>query len=221
LGDFFQNIVAFIADPSPRVVILLFLLCAIGEIGMGIPYILESVWLLVGFNLGAGTQSPWFLIMLWLAAQAGRQAGSLGLYFIARLGMPPLERFFHKIHLDKFFNRIKERTGPAGRINLASPFSIAFGRMIGLRIPMLLIVAGKKKPWRLVLGVLLQSIIWDAVYISLGAIFGATVHIEPGYMLLISFGCITMIYLATFLIKRLIKRFRRPAAIAVELDDKQ
>jgi membrane protein DedA with SNARE-associated domain len=211
LETFLQQIVSFTATLDPRMAILLFLLCAIGEVGLAIPYILESIWLLVGFNIGAGEISPWHVIILWLSAQAGRQVGTIGLYYIARLGMPALNGFYHKIRLDGVFKMLMARAGAVNRINLASPFSVAFGRMIGMRIPMLLIMAAKKRLGMLSFGVLLSSIIWDALYMAIGAIFGSTVDIEPGYMLLISVGGLTVIYLATFTIRMLVKRKRKPA----------
>jgi membrane protein DedA with SNARE-associated domain len=210
LENFLQSIVSFTATLDPRMAILLFLLCSIGEVGLAIPYILESIWLLVGFNIGAGEISPWHVLILWLAAQAGRQVGTMGLYYIARLGMPTLNGFYHKIHLDRIFKMLMARSGAVSRINLESPFSVAFGRMIGMRIPMLLVMAAKKRLGMLSLGVLISSIIWDALYMAIGAIFGSTVDIEPGYMLVISVGGLTVIYLITFTIRILVKRKHRP-----------
>jgi len=211
MDSFFSNIISFTGSPDAWTVFLLLAWCFIGEVGIAIPYALESFWLLVGFSLGAGELPAGFLLALWVAAQAGRQAGSLGLYRIARFGVPALEKFFHNIRLGKLFAKVKSRTGAAQRFNLASPFSVAFGRMVGMRIPMMLVMAGKKRPGTLALGVLLSSLVWDALYISLGAIFGATVDIGQGYMLLISLGCIAVIYLITYGVKRLVKRFRRTA----------
>lgn len=210
MDSFFHRLMDFTATPDALTLVLLLLWCAMGEAFAAIPYVLESFWLFVGFNVGAGTLAWWYLILLWLAAQIGRQAGSLTLYRIARLGVPVLDKFFHKIHLDKFFHNVTSRTGAVKRMNLASPFTVAAGRMIGLRIPMLLVMAGKKRPWMLTLGVLLSSIIFDSLYIAIGAIFGSTAKIEPGYLLLVSLGVMAVIYLITFIVKRLIKRFRRP-----------
>jgi membrane protein DedA with SNARE-associated domain len=219
LESWLQQIVSFTATLDPRMAILLFLLCAIGEIGLGIPYVLESIWLLVGFNIGAGEISPWHVIILWLAAQAGRQVGNIGLYYIARLGMPALTGFYHKIHMDRIFKRLMARSGAVSRINIASPFSVAFGRLIGMRIPMLLVMAAKKRLGMLSLGVLLSSIIWDVLYIAIGAIFGSTLDIEPGYMLLFSIVGLTAIYLITFTIRILVQRKRKPARPAPDISD--
>jgi hypothetical protein len=210
MDSFFHRLMDFTASPDAWTLVLLLLWCAMGEVFTTIPYVLESFWLFVGFNVGAGTLAWWYLILLWLAAQAGRQAGSFTLYRIARLGVPVLDKFFHKIHLDKFFHKITSGTGAVKRMNLASPFTVAGGRMIGLRIPMMLVMAAKKRPGMLALGVVLSSIIFDSLYIAIGAIFGSAAKIEPQYLLLISFGVMAVIYLVTYLVKRLIKRLRKP-----------
>jgi hypothetical protein len=209
MDSFFHRLMDFTATPDAWTLFLLLLWCALGEAATTIPYVLESFWLFAGFNAGAGTLEWWYLILLWLAAQIGRQVGSFTLYRIARLGVPVLDKFFHKIHLDKFFRKITSGTGAVKRMNLASPFTVASGRMIGLRIPMMLVMAAKKRPWGLALGVVLSSIIFDSLYIAIGWIFGSTAKIEPQYLLLISFSVMAVIYLITFIIKKLIKRFRR------------
>jgi len=209
MESFFSSIVSFTASQDLWTVIVLLAWCAIGEVGYSIPYVLESFWLLVGFNIGAGVLSPWYLILLWLAALVGRQAGSIGLYRIVRFGVPVLSRFFRKIRLDRFFHKLTSRAGAVSRIDIATPFPIAFGRMVGMRVPMLLVMAAKQRPGMLALGVLIYSVVWDALYISIGAIFGSTVRIEPGYMLLISLGVTTVIYLVTLGVRKLVKRYRQ------------
>lgn len=206
----FQNTVSFDISFHVWTVLILLFWCFIGEIGVTIPYVLESFWLLIGYNVGTGVLSPGYIIVLWIAAQTGRQSGALALYRIARFGMPAVEKLFHKIRLDKFFDKLKARAGKVGNTSLLSPLSVAFARMVGMRLPMMLVCAGKKQPGTLALGVLLSSIVWDALYLSLGAFFGTTLEIGQGYMLLISLGCISVIYLAVYAIKKLISRFRKP-----------
>jgi len=211
LENFLQHIVSFTSTLDPRTAILLFVICAIGEVVVAVPYILESIWLLCGFYLGNGVLSPLHLLMLWLAAQAGRQVGAMALYRIARFGMPSLVSFYHKIRLDRIFNKLMSHSGAVSRINLTSPFSVAFGRFFGMRIPMVLVMAAKKRPGMLSLGVLLSSIIWDALYISIGVIFGSTIHVTPAYMLLISLATLSVIYVVIFLVRTIIRRFRSPS----------
>lgn len=201
------QIVAFTATLDPRMAALLFLICTIGECGASVPYVLESIWLLVGYQLGAGVLSPLHLLGLWCAAQCGRQAGAMALYRLGRFGAPPLVRFYHKMRLARLFSRVTEKSGVFGRLNLASPFSVAYGRLFGARLPVALALAVKKKPQTLSLGVLLSSIVWDTVYISLGVILGATAVIKPVYLFLASLGGLTLLYLSTFLVRRLIRHW--------------
>jgi membrane-associated protein len=209
LGNALQQIVAFTATLDPRMAVLLFVICAIGEFGMSVPYVLESVWLLTGYQLGAGILSPLHLAGLWLAAQCGRQVGALALYRVARFGTPSLLRFYQKLHLARFFNRITAKSGTFSSLDLSSPFSVAYGRLFGMRIPIALALAVKRKPAMLSLGVLLSSAVWDVSYISLGVIFGSTAAVKPVYMFLVSFAGLTVVYLVTLTVRSLIKRSRR------------
>jgi hypothetical protein len=42
---------------NPRIAIILFILCSIGEIGFALPYVLETLWLMAGYQLAQGTLS--------------------------------------------------------------------------------------------------------------------------------------------------------------------
>ena len=207
---FLKGIVDFTAALDPRMALLLFVICTLGEIGIAIPFLLEFLWVNVGINLGVGKMPPLQLLGLWVSAQVGRQLGTAILYRIARFGMPALTRFYHKIRLDRFFNKIISKSGAIGRINITSPFSIAFGRLIGMRFPMLLVLAAKKRPGMLALGVLISSIIFDGLYICVGAIFGMTIEdikkFNPIYTVLVTLGVLAIIYLLTFTIRFLLKR---------------
>ena len=208
LTGILQQIVAFTATLDPRMAALLFVICAVGEFGISIPYVLESIWLLVGYQLGSGVLSPLHLAGLWLAAQCGRQAGAMVLYRVARFGTPSLVRFYNKLHLARFFSGLTARSGTLNHhVNLLSPFSVAYGRLFGMRIPVALALAVKRKPQMLSLGVLLSSIVWDTVYISLGVIFGSTVAIKSVYMFLASLAGLTIIYVVIYTLRRLLNRF--------------
>lgn len=214
----FHDLVSFTTSFDTWTVLLLLFWCFIGEIGIVVPYVLESFWLLIGFNLGNGALNPGYFFVLWIAAVTGRMAGSLALYRIACFGMPWLEKLFHKVHLDKVFARIKSKSNAAGKINLVSPFTVAFGRMFAMRVPMVMVCAAKRKWTTLAAGVVISSLIWDTLYVSLGAIFGATIDINQGYLLLISLGTIGLIYLITHLVKKLYRRIRpvrRPVTTAI------
>jgi membrane-associated protein len=206
LENALQQIMALTTVFDPRMAALLFFTCAIGEFGLPFPYVLESIWLLAGYHLGAGVLSPLHLLGLWFAAQCGRQVGAMALYRVGRLGATPLASLYQKLHLARFLSRITAKSSAFSRINLASPFSVAYGRLFGMRIPVTLTLAVRKSLRTLSIGVLLSSIVWDAVYISLGIIFGSATGIKPYYMFLASLAGLTLIYLVTFAVRRLLKR---------------
>lgn len=203
-----QHIVALTATLDPRMALFLFVICAIGEFHISIPYVLESIWLLVGYQLGSGVLSPIQLLGLWLAAQLGRQFGAIALYRVGRYGTPSLVRFYEKLHLARLLARITSKSSTSKNINMFSPFSVAYGRLFGMRIPVTLALAVKRKPRLLMLGVLLSSLAWDTIYISLGLIFGSTVAIKPAYIFLASLAGLTIIYLVTFVVRRLLRRLQ-------------
>ncbi len=209
LGNTVAQILALTTTLDPRMAAFLFVICAIGEFGISIPYVLESIWLLVGYQLGAGALSPLHLAILWLAAQCGRQVGAVGLYHVGRLGSIPLVRFYNKQRVSRFTSKLAN-SKVLNRINLSSPFSVAFGRLFGMRIPLTLTLGVKKRLGMLSMGVLLSSIVWDAVYISVGLTVGTTAVVKPVYMFFYSVAGLTLVYLIAFLVRRLIRR-RQPA----------
>ncbi len=213
LQSFLQSIVDFTATLDPRMALLLLVICCIGEAGLTIPLLLEFLWLNVGINLGNGQLSFWHMLGLWCSAQVGRQIGAVVLYRVGRFGMPALTAFYHKIHLDRLFDKLMSKAGGVKNINLTSPFSVALARLVGMRIPMTLVLAMKKKPWMLAAGVAISSVIFDGLYIFIGAVFGMTIedikHFNPIYTVGITLSILAVIYLVTFLLKFVIKRRRQ------------
>jgi membrane-associated protein len=206
LEHFLSQIPQLTANLDPRTAVFLFVICAMGELVASIPYILESIWLLAGYQLGAGVLSPLQLIGLWLAAQSGRQTGTLALYFTIRLGSSPLARLYRKITTSKFWPRVTSNNKLLSRIRLTSPFSLAYGRLLGLRFPLTIMLALKKKLAAAMTGVLLSSLVWDSIYITLGATVGRTAALKPVQMLLASIAGLTLLYLVVFIVRRLFKR---------------
>ena len=206
LEHFLSQILQSTANFDPRTAAFLFLICAIGEFGLSVPYVLESVWLLAGYQLGSSVLSPIHLVGLWLVAQCGRQAGALGLYSVARVGSTPLSRLYKKCTSSRFWPKVTVNTKMFNCINLTSPFSIGYGRLVGLRIPLTIMLAFKKKLTVAILGVLLSSVVWDAIYIILGATVGRTAALKPVQMLLASIAGLTLLYLVVFIVRRLLRR---------------
>ena len=191
-----------------KIAIILFLLCSIGEIGFTLPYILETIWLLAGYQLGRHQLSALDLFKIWLVAQAGRQTGSLVLYYSGVLGMRPLKRFYKRYIESRIPKRQFIPAGLAKQLTNPSPFSVALGRLIGMRIPMALSVSARQKLSNLALGVLLSSIIWDGVYLIIGSLVGPKVVPKPQYVLLYTLGGLTVLYLLIISCRFLIKYLR-------------
>lgn len=213
MADALTRSLGLLAALDPRALALLVLVCAIGEFAIGIPYVLESIWLLTGYYLGAHTLSIWRMLALWLLAQCGRQAGSISLYYIAGLGTRTATRLDRRIHLSRLIPRAVLNSSVLDRVSRPSPFSIALCRLLGLRVPVALVSAGRHKLKPLLIGVLLSSVAWDAVYISVGLIVGTKASLKPVEMLLASLIGLTLVYLVTFAVRRLVKHLK-PAAAA-------
>jgi membrane-associated protein len=215
LEAFFNGIVNFTAHPlDPKVALLLLAICCIGEAGLTVPLLLETIWMTVGYNTASGNLAWWNTVYLWLAAQIGRQIGAYVLYRVGRLGLPPLEKLYHKVHLDRLFDKLMERAPAVQKINLTSPFTVAFGRLVGMRIPMTLVLAAKKKFWILSLGVVIASAIFDGLYITIGVIMGIQ-EVKPTYTVLITVGLLIVVYLSTLGV-RFITRKRQKAIQTVD-----
>jgi membrane protein DedA with SNARE-associated domain len=73
---------------------------------------------------------------------------------------------------------------------------------------MALTMSVRQRLLHLSLGVLLSSIIWDGVYLIVGATVGKTVVIKPTSMLLYSLGGLTALYLITLGVRYLYTRSR-------------
>ncbi len=204
-----QQVLDFTGTFNPSLIIFLYLICTIGEFGTSVPYLLETVWLLSGYHVATGVITPPQLIALWLAAQAGRQTGAAMLYYVSRFGSLPLmklyRRYFEAAVTDKITNSVPARF--IRKVNYSSPLSIATGRLFWLRIPITLTMAMRRQHRTLSLGIVLQSLIWDGIYIAVGGIVGASVQVKPFQMVIYSVVGLSVLYVVMFTVQRL-KRWR-------------
>ena len=155
--------------------------------------------------MGVERYLPVDLFEIWLVAQAGRQTGSFVLYYSGVLGMAPLKRFYKRYIEPRLPKRQFIPPGIAKRITNPSPFSVAMGRLVGLRIPMALTMSARQRLSHLALGVLLSSIIWDGIYLIIGGTVGPKVVPKPQYMLLYSLAGLTILYLIILGVRYLLR----------------
>jgi len=210
LADISKEILAFTGTFNIWLVLAIFLMLSIGEFGTSIPYVMETVWILAGYHTTIGTLSIFHLILLWLVAVAGRTTGTVALYYIAGLGRGPIMRLYHRIFGAVLSQKTSESDSVSlpvrffRRINLLSPYSVAFGRLIWLRVPLTLILSMRKQLGILIQAVVLSSIAWDATYILIGVI-GGNIQVDPTDMILYSLAGLTVIYGVAFIVRRLLR----------------
>lgn len=208
LEGILQQALIFTGTFNSTLVVFLFLICSIGELGVSVPYVLETIWLLSGYHLGTSVLSPFDLALLWLVAQVGRQTGAIMLCHLSRFGSIPLMKLYRKYFQASLSQKLSGNKfvpfKKLQKIDHLSPFSVALGRLLWLRIPLTLALGVKKQLKALSLGVLLSSLVWDGVYISLGIVGGNAV-LKPIQMILYSLIGLTVLYVLTFVIRRLSK----------------
>lgn len=214
LESILHNILNFTGVFSPTLVIVLLIICSVGEFSLSIPYLLETIWLMSGYNLGTGALSPFHIILLWLTAQAGRQMGAMVLFSLSRLGSTPLLKLYERYFQASLTKRLAGNTAPMRfirRIDYLSPFSIALGRLYWLRVPITLTLGVKRQPRVLSVGVVLSSLVWDGTYIILGLV-GASATLKPLQMVMYSLAGLTILYAITFILRHIPRRGVRPEA---------
>ena len=185
----------------------IFFIFIIGEFGLSIPYLMETAWILVGVQIR--TTMPVFDILpLLLVSMAGRLTGATIFYNLIGLGRSWLLKLYSRIFKnvvspDKTNNSFAARL--FRKINLLSPFSVAFGRLIWLKIPLTLTLSITKRPKPLMLGAALSGLVWDTAYILIGFILGRA-KMEPYQTLLYSLSALTLIYVLSFIVKQILSR---------------
>ncbi|MFA5438580.1 hypothetical protein [Dehalococcoides sp.] len=200
--------VAMLSEFNLVVLLILFGICFISEtVGLTVPYLLETVWLMGGYQVASGELSIWLLILLILVAQAGRQIGALALSRLGRVGSGPIERFITFLRTRTPLKKISE--SPAlQKVNLYSPFAIAVGRFMWLRIPLTLLMGAKRKTKVLMLGVLISGIFYDALYVIFGAVVGKVFTLNSVQMVIIFTGGLTVLYIGTFVVQQIVSRLK-------------
>ena len=195
MTDFLKQILNFMGTFNLELVCLLFLLCSFGELMLAsVPYLLETVWLMAGYNVAAGLLSPFHLLLLWL------------LFSVSRFGSLPLTKLYNK-YLERRFKRFSGNNTWLARISTKfdsyiSPFTIALGRLIGLGTPLTVLLGVKKHYKELFVGVLLSSMVFDGIFLIVGLTVGTHTMVKPAEMILFSFIGLTVFYLIVFAIRQ-------------------
>jgi hypothetical protein len=209
LDEISRQIVTFASTFNLWLVVSIFLVLAVNEFGFVIPYLMETIWILAGYHVRIGVLPVYQLILLMVVAMSGRVVGSLTFYTVVGLGSERLMRIYRRIFGDALAAGNGEpKSLPAKvmkKLNLFSPFMVACGRLIWLKIPLNIALGIRRDLKVLVPAVMLSSLIWDATYVALGLILG-NIKTEPPLLVLYSLAVLTMIYGGTYLARRFLTR---------------
>lgn len=104
-----------------------------------------------------------------------------------------------------------------GRSFRMSPVTIACGRFIGLRWPLTVFLGARHQRTKLLLGIAIFSIVWDAAYITFGVIGGKS-GLDQMQMVFYPIGAVVVISGVMYGIKRLrayLKTRRTPRVVGI------
>lgn len=212
-------------------ILTIFMITLGAEFGLGIPYLLESIWLLVGYHAIGGTISPISILICCCFSLIGREIGATMLYKISSSRYNPLSKLikrltalelasagsadpFRKLLLPPLLKFVSRMFSPHSLANSSqrkgyylekyvrfSPFNVALGRFSWLKIPITITMGMTRKPLVLMSGVAFFSLAWDGIYITLG-VFGAGGKISPVVMIACTVSSFILINAGVFFIRR-------------------
>ena len=163
--NFLSQLEAIFSTGNPSGLLILFILAVVTDIGIPIPFILDTILILTAYHSGP-LSMPVLLIVAMLFS--GRQLGSGILYFLSRfIGkrfLDWLKRRFPRIgnRLDSF----KNRSSPWW------PLIVAAGRLTPGLLQITSVAAGTicLRYYYFAAGIAISSIIYDGILILLGFI---------------------------------------------------
>jgi membrane protein DedA with SNARE-associated domain len=154
---------------NPSGLLILFFLAAITDIGIPIPFVLDSILLLTAYRVWA-MHDPHWSPMVWIIIMlfSGRQLGSGILYLISR----SLGKIFYnwtKRRVPSVGNRLDSF---CGRLSHWAPLAVTTGRLTPGLLQVTTVAAGliRLRFIYFVLGVALSSVIYDGILVLLGFI---------------------------------------------------
>jgi len=182
---------ATLSDGDATALTVLFLVLVLSEFGIPLPFVMQGVRFYIGFNIGQGSTSVLLLLPILIL---GRQFGAACLFWLTRRLSKSVANWYHKRFKPMKYEteKIKDKLQSN---NLYTISAIVLGRITpGLLVPTSLAsaVIGINYGY-FAMGVLISSVIYDAIFISLAAIFGHEFESS-------GFNIISSLSLASFII---------------------
>jgi membrane protein DedA with SNARE-associated domain len=150
---------------NPSGLVILFFLAVIADIGIPIPFVLDSILILASFHSGPLSLQVWLIVaMLFL----GRQAGSAVLYLLSRL-MGKIFLSWLQRHLPTLGRRLESFKS---RLDHWAPLAVATARLTPGLLQVTSVTAGaiRLRYSQFAIGITVSSLIYDGILILLGFI---------------------------------------------------
>jgi len=204
-----QSIIAFTGTFNIWLIGSIILLFFVNEFGIFVPYLMETVWLLIGYQMFAGSLSVVQVILLWIIAVSGRAIGIALFYRLIGLGSPWITKFYQRYFKIDVSQKLKDGNSVfikvLRRVNIFSPYTAAFGRLVGLKLPFTLTLSLKKRLRVMILALIISSIIYDTIYILAGFI-GGNIKLSPVMVILYSIVVLAVIYALSFSLRCIFRK---------------
>jgi membrane-associated protein len=209
LASLSQQILAYAGTLNIWLALAMFVLLILAEFSISPPYIMEGIWILVGYHAALGNLPVYQVIILMLIAVGSRMLGAIIFYNLAGLGRGPIMRIYDRLFGTLISARLSESNEGSRnllvkfirRINLLSPFSVALGRLLWVRVPLTILLSMRRQLRTLLLAVILSSVVWDTTYILIGVI-GGNAKLDSLHLILYSLIGLTVIYGGVFVARK-------------------
>lgn len=166
---FLQNLEATFSTGNPSGLLILFFLAVITDIGIPVPFVLDTILILTAYNVFSTHSHDWTPVVLIVAMLfAGRQAGSGALYMLSRyMGKAFLD--WIRRHVPSIGNGIDAFVA---RLNHWAPLAVVSGRLTPGLLQMTSIAAGsiRLRYFDFAVGIAIASIAYDGILVLLAFI---------------------------------------------------
>lgn len=177
MEEFFLQLVEAVditAGFNPRNAGGIFVIAFLAEFYIQAPLVLESLWLLVGYQSKTNYISLANSIVLLVAAQTARQMAMLLAYNAFLVINNPLSKLYRqRLVKSNLYKKYLERQGYFDAV--FTPIPVVFtGMLTPLNGPIKVMLIVRRKLRHLMIGTWLSGMTFDTLYLVLGAIFEST-----------------------------------------------
>ncbi|MBI2832498.1 MAG: hypothetical protein HYX79_09605 [Chloroflexi bacterium] len=190
LEDFFRQAFSALditAGINLKIIGAMLLLTVLGEGYIQVPLLMESIWMITGYQSSINSTALLNVSLIFLVAQTGRQIGISAIYLLVSAFNTPLSRFYaSRIQKHKYYKKYLDNQCFYNVKFLSLP-SATLGMLTWLNGPIKLMLILNKKARILLLSTLLSGMVFDGIYMGIGAVFHTTtlqLTYLPAFMLI-------------------------------------